>query len=165
MIRGASDADADAIAAIYNYYVTDTIVTFDEEPLSRVEIARRIDAVTKAGLPWLVAEEGGEILGYAYATPWKDRIGYRFSVETTVYLAKDCVGRGIGTQLYTELFRILGKSGIRSAIGGVALPNDASVALHEKFGMKKVAEFESVGVKFDRWINVGYWQRIFPPES
>lgn len=165
MIRGASDADADAIAAIYNYYVTDTIVTFEEEPLSRVEIARRIDAVTKAGLPWLVAEEDGEILGYAYATPWKDRIGYRFSVETTVYLAKDCVGRGIGTQLYTELFRLLEKSGIHSAIGGVALPNDASVALHEKFGMKKVAEFESVGVKFNRWINVGYWQRIFPPES
>ena len=165
MIREATDKDADAIAAIYNYYVTDTIVTFEEEPLSRSEIARRIESVGKAGLPWLVAEENAQILGYAYATPWKDRIGYRFSVETTVYLARNCVGRGIGTQLYSELFRLLEEKGIHSAIGGVALPNDASVALHEKFGMKKVAEFERVGVKFDRWINVGYWQIIFPLET
>jgi len=165
VIRGATDGDADAIAAIYSYYVTDTIVTFEEDPPSRTEIARRIDTVQKSGLPWLVAEESGEILGYAYATPWKDRIGYRFSVETTVYLAKDCVGRGIGTQLYSELFRLLEDRGIQSAIGGIALPNDASVALHEKLGMKKVAEFERVGVKFDRWINVGYWQIIFPIKS
>ena len=162
MIRAASEQDAEAIAAIYSHYVTDTIVTFEEEPPSRSEIARRITTVQNAGLPWVVAEENGAILGYAYATPWKDRIGYRFSVETTVYLAKDCVGRGIGTQLYSELFRLLEETGIHSAIGGVALPNDASVALHEKFGMKKVAEFERVGVKFDRWINVGYWQIIFP---
>ena len=162
MIRAASEQDADAIAAIYSYYVTDTIVTFEEEPPSPLEIARRIATVRNAGLPWVVAEENDAILGYAYATPWKDRIGYRFSVETTVYLAKDCVGRGIGTQLYNELFRLLEEKGIHSAIGGVALPNDASVGLHEKFGMKKVAEFEEVGVKFDRWINVGYWQIIFP---
>ena len=165
MIRAASEQDADAIAAIYSYYVTDTIVTFEEEPPSRSEISRRIATVRNAGLPWVVAEENDAILGYAYATPWKDRIGYRFSVETTVYLAKDCVGRGIGTQLYSELFRLLAERGIHSAIGGVALPNDASVALHEKFGMKKVAEFEQVGVKFDRWINVGYWQIIFPLKS
>ena len=163
MIRLAALADAEAIADIYNYYVTDTIVTFEEEPVSGAEIARRIQLVESAGLPWLVAEENDEILGYAYATAWKERIGYRFSVETTVYISKDCTGRGIGSELYAELFRLLEKAGVHSAIGGVALPNDASVALHEKFGMRKVAEFERIGVKFDQWINVGYWQRFFTP--
>jgi len=161
VIRQVAEADIAAIVRIYNYYITDTIVTFEEEELDAGEIARRIAGVRSAGLPWIVAEEDGEILGYAYATPWKDRIGYRFSVETTVYLNKDCTGRGIGSELYAELFNLLESAGVRSAIGGVALPNDASVALHEKFGMRKVAEFERIGVKFDRWINVGYWQRFF----
>jgi phosphinothricin acetyltransferase len=165
MIRRATDADAEAIADIYNYYVTDTIVTFEEESVPGSEIARRIHLVESAGLPWVVAEENGEILGYAYATPWKDRIGYRFSVETTVYLSKECTGRGIGSALYDELFRLLEKAGVQSAVGGVALPNDASVALHEKFGMRKVAEFERIGVKFGQWINVGYWQRFFTPSD
>jgi phosphinothricin acetyltransferase len=163
MIRAAVAADAEAIADIYNYYVTDTIVTFEEEPVSPSEIARRIHYVQGARLPWLVAEEDGKVLGYAYATPWKDRIGYRFSVEITVYLDRNCKGRGIGSQLYEELFAQLEKAGVRSAVGGVALPNDASVALHEKFGMRKVAEFERIGVKFDQWINVAYWQRSFSP--
>jgi phosphinothricin acetyltransferase len=161
VIRSATESDAGAIAAIYNYYITDTIVTFEEEPLPATELARRIRSVHDAGLPWLVAEENGEILGYAYATPWKDRIGYRFSVESTVYLSKDCTGRGIGSALYEELFRLLEAKGVHCVIGGVCLPNDASVALHEKFGMKKVAEFEEVGIKFDRWLNVAYWQKIF----
>ncbi len=161
MIRAARESDAEGVAAIYNYYITDTIVTFEEEPLPAAELARRIRSVIDAGLPWLVAEENDGILGYAYATPWKERIGYRFSVETTVYLSKDCTGRGVGSQLYTELFRLLKEKGVHSAIGGVCLPNDASVALHEKFGMKRVAEFEEVGIKFNRWLNVAYWQRIF----
>lgn len=161
MIRPAVETDAEAIARIYNYYVTETIVTFEEEPVSASEIARRIHRVQSAGLPWLVAEEDRKILGYAYATPWKERIGYRFSVEITVYLDKNCTGRGIGSQLYAELFAQLEKAGVRSAVGGVALPNDASVALHEKFGMRKVAEFEKIGLKFDRWLNVAYWQRCF----
>jgi phosphinothricin acetyltransferase len=161
MIRSATPADADAIAEIYNYYITDTIVTFEEEPLDGSEIARRIESVQRAGLPWLVSDEDGEINGYAYATQWKDRIGYRTSVETTVYLVKDSTGKGIGSQLYSELFRLLEDKGLHSAIGGIALPNPGSVALHEKFGMKKVAEFEEVGTKFGKWINVGYWQRFF----
>jgi len=160
-IRPATDADAPAIADIYNYFVTDSVVTFEETPVATEEIARRIGAVQSTGLPWLVAHEDDQIVGYAYATPWKERIGYRFSVETTIYLAQGLSGRGIGTKLYAELFRLLERGGIKSAIGGIALPNDASVGLHEKMGMKKVAEFERVGVKFGRWINVGYWQRSF----
>ncbi|HUQ97861.1 MAG TPA: arsinothricin resistance N-acetyltransferase ArsN1 family B [Gemmatimonadaceae bacterium] len=161
LIRSATDTDAPAIAEIYNHYVANSIVTFEEEPVPPAEIARRISAVQAAGLPWIVAEDGGKIAGYAYATQWKERIGYRFSVETTIYLAQGFFGQGIGTRLYAELFRLLEAGGTKSAIGGIALPNNASVALHEKMGMKKVAEFERVGVKFDQWINVGYWQRWF----
>jgi Sortase and related acyltransferases len=159
--RPATDADATSITQIYNYYIVESVVTFEEEPLAASEMLRRIAAVRSAGLPWVVAEEDGVLAGYAYATPWKERRGYRFSVETTIYLAKDFSGLGIGTKLYAELFRLLEARGIRSAIGGIALPNDASVALHEKMGMRKVAEFERVGVKFGQWLNVGYWQRSF----
>ena len=107
-----------------------------------------------------MAESGGEIAGYTYATKWKERIGYRFSVETTVYLAPSAAGKGIGLALYNALFPLLAARGVHAAIGGIALPNDASVALHRKMGMTQVAHFEQTGFKFDRWIDVVYYQRI-----
>ena len=158
-IRTATPADAAAIAAIYNHYVAETVVTFEEEPVSAEEIARRIDDVRAAALPWLVAEEGGHVVGYAYAVPWKPRSAYRFSVEITVYLARERTGRGAGSKLYGALFPLLEARGIHAVIGGIALPNDASVRLHEKFGLRKVAEFREVGFKLGRWIDVGYWER------
>ncbi len=124
------------------------------------EMARRIEDVQSASLPWLVAEEGSQILGYAYATQWRARSAYRFSVEITVYLAPEYTGRGIGSKLYGQLFPILQARGIHAVMGGIALPNEASVALHEKFGLRKVAHFEQVGFKFNQWIDVGYWQRM-----
>ncbi len=153
--------DAAAIARIYNYYVTDTIVTFEEEPVGEHEIVDRIVEVQSAGLPWLVAEQGQDIVGYAYASKWKGRIGYRFAVEVTVYLDQGFVKRGVGSLLYAELLKQLKAAGVRTAIGGIALPNDASVRVHEKFGFEKVAHFKDNGIKFDRWIDVGYWQLIF----
>jgi phosphinothricin acetyltransferase len=162
-IRAAAPSDAAAIATIYNHYVTDTIVTFEEEPVTADEIARRIEEVRSASLPWLVAEEGGHVVGYAYATPWRSRIGYRFSAEITVYLAPARAGHGIGSKLYGELFPLLQARGIHAVMGGIALPNEASVALHEKFGLRKVAHFDEVGFKFQRWIDVGYWQRTLQP--
>ena len=158
-IRAAAPSDATAVAAIYNHYVTKTLVTFEEEPVAAAEIARRMADVRSESLPWLVAEEGGHVVGYAYATQWRPRVGYRFSAEITVYLGLEHGGRGIGSKLYGQLFPMLQARGIRVVIGGIALPNDASVALHEKFGLRKVAHFEAVGVKFDQWIDVGYWQR------
>ncbi len=160
-IRSAASGDADAIARIYNYYVTDTVVTFEEQPVAELEMARRITDVQAAGLPWLVARTAGQTVGYAYATPWRTRSAYRFSVEATVYLAADRTGVGIGSRLYEELFAQLQAQGIHAAMGGIALPNEASVALHEKFGMRKVAHFSQVGWKFGRWVDVGYWQRTF----
>lgn len=159
-IRAVADGDVDAIARIYNYYVRETIVTFEEEPVSSALMAARIDEVLSFSLPWLVAEEAGRIVGYAYATKWKGRVGYRFCVETTVYLDKGMAGRGVGTRLYQALFAALRNKSIHAAIGGVALPNDASVKLHEKLGMRKVAHFKEVGFKFGRWIDVAYWEAI-----
>lgn len=159
-IRTATAADAAPLAMIYNHFVQQTIVTFEEEPVSAAELARRMDSVWASALPWLVAERDGTVLGYASASKWKERYGYRFSVEVSVYLAPDAGGQGIGSMLYTELFAQLASRGIHAAIGGIALPNDASVALHEKFGMRKVAHFEQTGFKFGRWVDVGYWERI-----
>lgn len=134
-------------------------MTFEEVPITAAEIARRIEEVWSASLPWLIAEEGSHVVGYAYAAPWRPRIGYRFSAEITVYLAPAHAGRGLGSKLYGQLFPMLQARRVHSVIGGIALPNEASVALHEKFGLRKVAHFAEVGFKFDRWIDVGYWQR------
>jgi len=161
MIRQVKKSDADAICNIYNYYVDNTIITFEEQPVSVGEICRRIDEVQKA-FPWLVFETDGVVLGFAYASKWKGRCAYRYSVESAVYVAKDTTGRKIGEKLYGALISQLGEIGIHSVLGGIALPNAASVHLHEKMGFKKVAEFREVGWKFNKWIDVGYWQLVMP---
>ena len=158
-IRAANPQDAAAIAAIYNPYIADTTISFEEEPVSTEDMRGRIAAVQDGGLPWLVLERDGEIAGYAYATKWRVRHAYRFSVETSVYLAAHHAGKGAGTALYTALLAQLRAAGYRLAIGGIAQPNPASVALHEKMGYRKVAHFGEVGFKFGQWIDVGYWER------
>lgn len=160
-VRVAAPEDAEAMASIYNHYVTQTVVTFEEETLSTSEISRRLKDVQTASLPWLVAERDGLLVGYAYATKWRPRRAYRFSAEVTVYVHPDHGARGIGSALYSQLLAELRGSGIHTAIGGIALPNEASVRLHEKFAFKKVAHLEAVGFKFNRRIDVGYWQRVF----
>ena len=100
-----------------------------------------------------------DVVGYAYAGPWRTRAAYRFAVETTVYLDRNRTGHGLGRALYGRLLADLRELGFRCAMGGIALPNDASVALHERMGFVKVAHFREVGFKFNRWIDVAYWQR------
>jgi len=156
-IRMVTAADAAAICAIYNHYVTDTIVTFEEQPVAASEMQSRIRAVLEK-LPWLVLERDGDIAGYAYASPWKTRIGYRFAVESSIYLAPAQVGCGLGAALYRSLLDVLRVRDIHCVIGGAALPNPASVALHEKLGFTQVAHFRENGFKFGRWIDVVYWQ-------
>ena len=160
MLRAATTADAAAIAGIYNHYILNTIVTFEEEAVPAAEMSRRIADTLAAGLPWMVWDEEGKVLGYAYASKWKSRCSYRFSVESTVYLAQVATGRGLGTKLYADLIARLKQDDYHGIIGGVALPNDASVALHEKLGFVKVAHFKEVGWKFDKWIDVAYWELI-----
>jgi phosphinothricin acetyltransferase len=159
-IRPATPADAESLARIYNFYVRETFVTFEEQVVSAGGMTARLQAVQGASLPWLVAAQNGEVVGYAYAAKWNGRSAYRFSTEVTVYLDQARAGQGIGSSLYRHLLATLQSRGIHAAIGGIAMPNEASVALHQKFGFKKVAEFREVGFKFDRWIDVSYWQKI-----
>lgn len=157
MIRLAIPSDANVIAAIYNHYVLNTTITFEEGAVTQEEMASRIKSVS-ARLPWYVYEREGKVIGYAYATPWRVRSAYRFSVETTVYIAPEYARQGIGRQLYLTLIDTLRNKDIQVALGGIAQPNLPSVALHEKIGFEKVAHFKRVGRKFERWIDVGYWE-------
>lgn len=161
VIRPAVPADAAAICRIYNHYVAATVITFEEEPVSEAEMARRIGEVTSKPLPWLVAEDAKAVVGYAYATAWRPRSAYRFSVESTVYLDAAATGRGVGRSLYEALLGDLRTRGVHCVLGGIALPNPASVGLHEKMGFKKVGHLEEVGFKHDRWVDVGYWELRF----
>ncbi len=159
MLRPCTPSDAAQICDIYNHYVRETTITFEESPVPAPEMARRITDIT-AHLPWLVWEADGAILGYAYAAPWKARAAYRHSVESSVYLAPQATGHGLGSQLYAALIADLRERGVHCVIGGAALPNPASVSLHEKLGFAKVAEFREVGFKFGQWIDVAYWELL-----
>jgi phosphinothricin acetyltransferase len=158
VIRPATKEDSAAIARIYNHYILDTVVTFEEQVVPAREIAGRIERVLAASLPYLVTLKDDRVVGYAYAGRWHERSAYRFSVETTIYLDAAHLGTGLGSPLYRALLERLREKQLRVAIGGIALPNPGSVALHEKLGFEKVAHFEEVGFKFGRWIDVGYWQ-------
>ena len=157
-IRTAAASDAAQIAAIYNHYIAATCITFETEPVTVEDMAQRLRETLDLPLPWLVAEEGGRISGYAYASKWKGRCAYRYSVEATIYLDPDRTGKGLGGELYTALIDAIKAASMRSIIGGIALPNDASIRLHERLGFKKVGHFEKVGFKHDQWVDVGYWQ-------
>ncbi|HUF47514.1 MAG TPA: GNAT family N-acetyltransferase [Vicinamibacterales bacterium] len=159
--RPATRDDGEAIARIYNHYVAGTTVTFEEGAVAGVEMATRLDEISRAGLPFLVAASDDELVGFAHASPWKGRCAYRHTAEVSVYLDPALVGRGLGSALYAALFPLLEDRKLHAVIAGIALPNDGSIALHEKFGLRKVAHFAEVGFKFGRWVDVGYWQRVF----
>ncbi len=158
MIRPASAQDAPALAGIYNHYIANTIITFETEAVSPQEMATRIAHIQDAALPWLVIENEQGVFGWAYAAPWRARPAYRHSVETTVYLAPQASGRGFGRLIYAQLLDYLRQAGLHTAIGGIALPNPASIRLHEALGFVKAAQFSEVGYKFGRWVDVGFWQ-------
>ena len=160
MIRPALPADAEAITGIYNYYILNTVITFEELVITSQDITRRLDEVYAASLPWLVAVSSDRIVGYAYASIWKERSAYRYSVESTVYLDPEALGVGFGSQLYENLLTNLRQQKLHTVIGGIALPNEASIRLHERCGFRKVAHFKEVGYKFGQWVDVGYWQLI-----
>lgn len=163
-IRAASPDDAAAIAAIYAPYVTGSVVSFETEPPDADAIARRM---AEAGdlYPWLVACTGEAVLGYAYAAAFRSRPAYRFSVETTVYVAGEAQGRGVGAALYAALLALLEGQGFAQAIAAITLPNPASVTLHERFGFRRAGIYEEVGFKQDGWHSVGLWQRTLAPLS
>ena len=160
MVRQATKTDMAEIRDIYNYYVKTTTVSFEEEPVSEDEMISRMEAKTAAGFPWLVYEEDGSVLGYAYAGRWKERSAYRYCAETTVYVKNGLQGKGIGSALYAKLLKELRANGLHTVMAVITLPNEASRALHERFGFQKSACFKEVGYKFDRWLDVGYWELL-----
>ena len=155
-VRIATEADAPACAAIYAPYVTDTAVSFEEEPPSAAEMAHRIAGAHD----WLVLEDAGRIVGYAYAATWHPRAAYRWACEVSVYLERGFSRRGGGRALYDVLFPRLIERGYRIAIAGMTLPNPGSVGLHEAFGFELVGTYRRVGFKFGTWHDVAWTQRM-----
>lgn len=162
LIRTAREHDAAAVASIYRPYVTDSWISFEEEAPDAAEMARR---TARPLYPWLVAELDGNVVGYASTSPMRDRAAYRWSVETGIYLDAKAQGRGIGRQLLKAHLDLLERQGFVTAIAGVSLPNEASVALHEKLGFTLSGIERGVGFKFGQWVDVGRWQRDLAPRS
>ena len=158
-IRSVNIADAAQIAEIYNFYVENSHHTFETEAVNLGEMQDRINTIIKK-YPYFVAEDDGEILAYAYAAPYKSRCAYNLSTEISVYVKHAAKGKGLGTKLYEKLFVELAKTDFHAIIAGISLPNEASVKLHVRFGIEKVAHFREVGFKFGKWSDVGYWELI-----
>jgi len=167
-IRPVTEYDVADICEIYNYFVENTIISFEESSISILEMEQRI-ATQSIDYPWLVyelapaeGEEGkrGKVIAYAYANKWKPRCAYRFTLESTIYMSADYQEKGIGTKLYKKLLDELSTRSIRSVMAVIALPNVGSIALHEKMGFEKSAHFKEVGYKHEQWIDVGYWQKM-----
>ncbi len=158
MIRDAIEKDAEEICSIYNYYIRNSVATFEESEITACSVAERINNINNSGHSWLVATEENKVVGYAYSSKWNDRVAYKNTAEVSVYLSHTSVKNGVGAKLYTVLFSRLRDKNTHVVIGGITLPNKASVALHEKFDMVQVAHFKEVGYKFGQWLDVGYWQ-------
>ncbi|MDR1637134.1 MAG: GNAT family N-acetyltransferase [Treponema sp.] len=158
-IRPVSIANAQAMTDIYNYYVLNTSVTFDEEPLSREAMENRIRAFTPR-YPWFVWEEEGELAAYAHAHRWHERTAYSLSVEDTVYVKPGFQRRGIGRALLGMVLEELRKQGFHAVMAVITVPNEGSVGLHEGLGFKKAGHFSEIGRKMGQWRDVGYWELI-----
>jgi L-amino acid N-acyltransferase YncA len=162
VIRLATAADAEAIAAIYAPCVRDTPITFESVPPSAAEMAERI-AQTLPRFPWLVREQDGQVQGYAYAGAFAQRVCYRWSVTSTVYVHADHRRHGIGRALYRALLSLLAVQGFRSVYAGITLPNEGSVSLHEALGFEPVGVYHDAGHKLGRWHDVAWFQRALQP--
>ena len=159
-VRRASEADLPALLDIYNYYVTNTHITFDLEPRTLAERSVWFSQFAMRGrYQCFVAEEDGNVIGWASSSRFKDRAAYDTSVETTVYLAPSMTGRGIGSPLYQALFSALSNQDVHRAYGAIATPNPASIRLHEKIGFERVATYREVGRKFSRFWDVEVYER------
>jgi L-amino acid N-acyltransferase YncA len=151
------ERDAAAVARVYGGFVATSAATFEEVPPGADEMAARMSRILVRH-PWLVAEAGTDgVVGYAYASQMRERAGYRWSAEISAYVGAAWHGRGVGAALYGELLRILRREGIVNVYAGIALPNPASVALHERIGMERICVYAGVGFKFGRWHDVAWY--------
>jgi phosphinothricin acetyltransferase len=158
LVRPVTPGDAGAVAGIYAPIVRDTAISFELEPPDAGVISERIVTLT-ATHPWLVLDIDGEVCGYAYGGPFKDRPAYRWSVETTIYLGEGIRGRGLGRVLYSALIDELIGAGFASAFAGITRPNPASETLHRAVGYRMIGVFPRAGFKLGEWHDVGWWHR------
>ena len=160
MIRPIRIEDAAAVAAIYNHYIEHSTATFDAEPLSDRHMLSRLEAIVGCRPGYVSLSEAGEFQGYTYAHPWKEKAAYRYTLETTIYLAPRFVGQGIGRALLSHLVEGCRREGYRSLIACITQGNVASEVLHRKMGFRPVSRFVQVGTKFGRWIDVADYQLL-----
>ena len=159
IVRQVDLGDARAIQAIYAPFVSSTAISFEEMAPGVAEIERRISAIA-THYPYLVAELGGQVVGYAYACEHRTRAAYRTSIDVSVYVERRAQRRGVARGLYAHLLPAAASLGYHAAFAGIALPNDASVALHKAMGFEPVGVYREVGRKFNAWHDVGWWQRL-----
>lgn len=162
MIRNVNLKDTKAITAIYNEYVTNSLATFETEPLEETEMRRRIIRIA-TDFPYFVYESDSKIAGYCYAHPWKEKAAYKYTLETTIYLSPEHRGKGIGRQLMQKLIDECRKNGYHTLIACITEGNEASNQLHLKLGFKQVSRFEEVGFKFNRWVGVADFELLLAP--
>lgn len=162
VLHDAAVADMECVRAIYSHYVLNSAFSFEVEPPSLDEMVLRWEKLVAGGMPYVVAEIDGEVVGYAYASPYRVRIGYRFSIENSVYIDKDYVGQGIGSALLSELIARCGRGPWRQMIAIISGDNDASIRLHQKYGFRLVGVLEDVGFKFGKWWGTTLMQRALP---
>lgn len=160
MIRSVALNDAKRIAEIYNYYIEQTTITFEYDNVSEEDMRNRILKIQAKGYPFIVYQKEDIVIGYAYLNSWRERVAYNITLETSIYLDRKAVGKGIGETLYKELIHRSRSINIHSLIGGISLPNVASQMLHKKLGFKLVGNFEESGIKFNKLIDVEFWQLI-----
>ena len=160
-IRDARAEDLPFVRAIYNHYVANTVVTFDEEPMTLRQLRSKFQHMAKLGFPFIVAESpGGEILGYAYVYPWKEKAAYRFTVENSIYLGPAATGKGLGKALLAELIDRSKAAGIKEIVAVIADRGaEGSIRLHEQFGFKEIGRMGRVGFKFERWLGTVLLQK------
>jgi phosphinothricin acetyltransferase len=164
VIRFAEPDDAAGIVAIYGPYCDGSVVSFELAAPTIEQMRERIERIMKH-FPWLVCEIDGEVAGYVYACPHRERAAYRWAVDVAVYIAPKHHRRGIGQALYCVLFEILRAQGYVKAYAGVTLPNSGSVGLHEAVGFRPLAIYRGVGHKFGKWLDVGWWELDLQPQS
>lgn len=152
-IRKVTPDDAEAIVRIYNKYVLETAVSFEDDALSTDEMRRRIETIS-ASHPYFVGEEAGRVVGYCYVHPWKERTAYRHTMEVTIYLADEALGRGLGTQLMERLLSACRQEGYHALVACITADNEASLSFHKRFGFRQASFFPEVGWKLGRWHDV-----------
>jgi L-amino acid N-acyltransferase YncA len=160
-IRDATQADLPSVREIYNHYVMNSVVTFDEKPMTHADMRKKFEKVTGKKMPFIVAEsQSGQLYGYAYVYPWKEKAAYRFTVENSIYLGPAATGRGLGTALLGELIERSRAAGLKEIIAVIADRGaEASIAIHKKFGFVEIGHMGKVGFKFERWLGTVLMQK------